>query len=159
MPGLAFACLYQPAEDVAGDYYDISTLPDGSCLICVADVTGHGVPAALSAMMLKAYLEHACEHHNTDPGEILRFLNYRLAVVAQTDNFATMCIVVIDASRRCLRYASAGHETGLLLRGDGQVRELKSTGLVLGILEDTNWTTRSLEIVPGDRLLLQQRTE
>ncbi len=153
VPGLAFAHLYQPAEDVAGDYYDIMPLPGGDCLVCIADVTGHGVPAALSAMMIKAYLQHACEHHS-DPGQILDFLNYRLAVMSQTDNFATMCIVVVDANRQSLRYASAGHESGLLLTSSGHVTELKSTGLVLGVMEHADWTTETLQVVPGDRVLL-----
>jgi serine phosphatase RsbU (regulator of sigma subunit) len=153
VPGLKFAHLYRPAEDVAGDYYDMIPLPGGACLACIADVAGHGVPAALSATMLKAYLQDASEHH-TDPGEILRFLNYRLAVISQTDNFATMCIAVVDADHKTLRYASAGHEKGLLLKANGHVSELPSTGLVLGIIEDADWTTETLAIRPGDRLLL-----
>ena len=152
-PGLTFAHLYQPAEDVAGDYCDMLLLPDGACLVCIADVVGHGVPAALSAAMLKAYLQDAAEHH-TDPGEILRFLNYRLAVISQTDNFATMCIAVVDSDRETLHYASAGHEYGLLLKANGHVSELPSTGLVLGIIKDTDWTTETLHVGPGDRLLL-----
>ncbi|MHC4398946.1 MAG: PP2C family protein-serine/threonine phosphatase [Planctomycetota bacterium] len=150
---LRFAHLYQPAEDVAGDYYDMIPLRNGACLACIADVTGHGVPAALSAAMLKAYLQDASEHHS-DPGEILRFLNYRLAVISQTDNFVTMCVVVVDSDRKTLRYASAGHESGLLLTADGRVTELPSTGLVLGIIEEADWTTETLAVSPGDRLLL-----
>ena len=153
VPGLKFAHLYRPAEDVAGDYYDMIPLPGGACLACIADVTGHGVPAALSAAMLKAYLQDASERY-TDPGEILRSLNYRLAVISQTDNFATMCIVVIDSDRETLRYASAGHEKGFLLKANGHLFELPSTGLVLGIIEDTDWTTETLDVGPGDRLLL-----
>jgi len=153
VPGLEFAHLYRPAEDVAGDYYDMIPLPGGACLACIADVSGHGVPAALSAAMLKAYLQNASEHH-TDPAEILRFLNYRLAVISQTDSFTTMCIAVVDSDRETLRYASAGHEKGLLLKANGHLSELPSTGLILGIIEDTDWTIETLDVGPGDRLLL-----
>lgn len=153
VPGLRFAHSYRPAEDVAGDYFDMIPLPDGACLACVADVAGHGIPAALSAMMIKAYLQDASEHHG-NPAEILRFLNHRLAVLSQTDNFATMCIAVIDSDRQTLRYASAGHEAGILLNRDGHVAELPSTGLVLGIIADARWTTETLNVHPGDRLLL-----
>jgi sigma-B regulation protein RsbU (phosphoserine phosphatase) len=104
-------------------------------------------------MMLKAYLLDASEHQS-DPSEILKFLNYRLAVISHTDNFATMCIAEIDRDRKTLRYASAGHETGLLVRTGGQVTELPSTGLVLGIIEDADWTTETLPIGAGDRLFL-----
>lgn len=93
------------------------------------------------------------EHH-ADPGEILRALNYRLAVVSPTENFATMCVAMVDSDRRTMRYASAGHEIGLILKADGQLFELPSTGLVLGITDETNWTTKTRDIGPGDRLLL-----
>ncbi len=153
VPGLRLAHFYRPAEDVAGDYYDIISLPSGACLVAVADVTGHGVPAALSATMLKAYLQDASEHHD-DPSDILRYLNHRLTGVAQTENFATMFVAVVDSDRNTLRYASAGHDPGLLLRTDGGVTELSSTGLVLGILDDADWSTEALTVGLGDRLLL-----
>jgi sigma-B regulation protein RsbU (phosphoserine phosphatase) len=54
--GLRVAHLFKPAEDIGGDYYDILPLKDGAWLICVADVTGHGIPAAMSAAMLKTLL-------------------------------------------------------------------------------------------------------
>ena len=70
IPGLAIANLYQPATEVAGDYYDVVAVSDGSWLLCIADVSGHGVPAAMSAAMLKTLLLHAAEHCVT-PGQIL----------------------------------------------------------------------------------------
>jgi len=143
VPGLRLAHFYRPAEDVAGD----------DCLVAVADVTGHGVPAALSATMLKAYLQDASEHYD-DPGDILRSLNRRLTGIAQTENFATMFVALVDSQRCTLRYASAGHDPGLLLRADGSVTELPSTGLVLGVLDDADWTTEFLGVATGDRLLL-----
>jgi len=151
--GLRLAHFYRPAEDVAGDYYDILPLTNNACLICVADVTGHGVPAALSATMLKAYLQDAAERH-CDPGDVLRFLNHRLAGVSQTDNFATMFVAVVDPDRRTVRYASAGHDPGLVWRSDGRVCELPSTGLVLGILKEADWSVETLNVGPGDRLVL-----
>ena len=150
---LRFARLYRPAEDVAGDYYDIVTLRDGTWLACIADVTGHGVAAALSATMLKAFLQEAIEHH-CDPSAILRSINQRLTVACRTENFASMCVVRCDPRSQSLQYASAGHESGLLLRGDGRLTELPSTGLLLGIMAHTDWQTQTVAIRPGDRLLL-----
>lgn len=153
VPGLTFARLYQPAEDVAGDYYDIIRLQDGSWLVAIADVTGHGVPAALSAMMLKAFLLHASDHHS-DPREILEFINHRLAVVCPTENFVTMFVARCDPKTGTLQYASAGHETGLLIPSKGGLIELPSTGLVLGVMENAEWDSKTLAVEPGDRLLL-----
>ncbi len=152
-PGLQFATLYRPADDVAGDYYDILPLRDGTWLVCIADVTGHGVSAALSATMLKAFLQEAIEHH-CEPSAILRSVNHRLSVACRTENFASMCVVRCDVGANRLQYASAGHETGLLLSPDGRLTELPSTGLLLGIVADVDWQTHAVPIRAGDRLLL-----
>ncbi len=151
--GLRFAHLYRPADDVAGDYYDILPLRDGSWLACIADVTGHGVAAALSATMLKAFLQEATEQL-CEPREILRFVNHRLAVLCRTENFASMAVVRCDLASHTLQYASAGHESGLLLAADGQLTELPSTGILLGILDEPDWGTQTLAFGPADRLLL-----
>lgn len=151
--GLRLVHFLEPAEDVAGDYYDIISMPDGACLLCITDVTGHGVPAALSAAMLKAYLQDATDHH-TDPGEILRFLNHRLAGVSRTDNFATMFIAMVSSDRKRLSYASAGHGPGLLFRGSGNLDELPSTGLILGVRQEADWKVETRALGPGDRLVL-----
>jgi serine phosphatase RsbU (regulator of sigma subunit) len=153
LPGLAFSYIYKPAEEVAGDYYDIVRLRDGTLLVCIADVTGHGVPAALTATMLKAFLMDASEYHS-DPAEILEFINHRLAVVCHTESFVTMFVARWNPDAKTLQYASAGHETGLLLTSKGGLIELPSTGLVLGIVEDAAWETATRGFDQGDQLLL-----
>jgi serine phosphatase RsbU (regulator of sigma subunit) len=151
--GLKLSSLFLPAEEVAGDYFDIITLQDGTHVVCVADVTGHGVPAALSAMMLKVLLVEACER-NSDPSDILEFINRRLTGVCRTDGFVTMFVARFDTQAMTLHYASAGHESGLLLPAEGELTELTSTGMILGVMEDESWTTRTMAVHPGDRLLL-----
>ncbi|MHB1033422.1 MAG: PP2C family protein-serine/threonine phosphatase [Pirellulales bacterium] len=154
IPGLAIAHLYQPAVEIAGDYYDIVALPDGSWLLCIADVTGHGVPAAMTAAMLKALLMHAAEHHAA-PAKILRFINDRFAAVSLDGDFATMMLArwVPEAGR--LEYASAGHGNAWCLSSDGgTMRELPSTGLPLGVQSDADWEMETLPVARGERLLL-----
>ncbi len=153
VPGFHVAHWYRPAEEVAGDFYDVFSLPGGVGVICVADVSGHGVPAALSATMLKALLSHASDRHD-DPGEVLGFINERLTVAYPTDNFASMFLAFFDRRAMSLRYASAGHEIGLLLSPHGPLRRLPATGLMLGVLEDAAWETETIEIGEGDRLLV-----
>ncbi|HID24789.1 MAG TPA: HAMP domain-containing protein, partial [Planctomycetaceae bacterium] len=152
VPGLALACLFQPAEIVAGDYYDIVPLPDGCWLLGVADVTGHGVPAAMVATMLKTFVTHAVEHH-TDPGEILAFVNARFTAVALPEHFASMLLARWNPATAALDYASAGHEPPLLLSGD-QVSELRATGLLLGAVAEARYSAQHVKVVTGDRLLL-----
>jgi sigma-B regulation protein RsbU (phosphoserine phosphatase) len=153
VPGLTVAHLYQPAEEVAGDYYDVVRLPDGTPLLCIADVAGHGVPAAMSAMMLKAFLLHAIEQ-TTDPSQILSFVNHRLVTVCQMESLASMLVARYDPEATALEYASAGHETGLFFPARGPVRELPSTALMLGVVEDFRCDSETLQVTAGDRLLL-----
>lgn len=152
VPGMTLAALYRPATDVAGDYYDIIPLADGSWIICVADVCGHGVPAAMSAAMLKALLLNAVEHHAV-PGELLEFINSRFVVLSPPGLFASMLVVRWEPQRGTLQYASAGHEPGLLLRTDGTIAELGATGFLLGITPDASWSTEEFLPRSGDRLL------
>ncbi|MEE9211389.1 MAG: SpoIIE family protein phosphatase [Phycisphaeraceae bacterium] len=153
VPGLRIAHVYQPATEVAGDYYDFVPLADSSWLIGIADVTGHGVPAAMGAAILKTLLLSAAESSSC-PAEILRQINARYCSVTLVEDFASMLLLRWVPSPASLEYASAGHETGYLLRHDGALQELASTGLLLGIERDADWETRTLSVSSGDRLLL-----
>jgi len=154
LPGLTVAHLYQPAAEVAGDYYDVVAAPDGSWLLCVADVCGHGVPAAMSAAMLKTLLMHAADR-DAAPAKILRFINMRFARVSLDGDFATMILARWVPEAAKLEYASAGHGNSWFLRGGGGApRELPSTGLPLGVEGDATWKTGSIRVASGDRLLL-----
>ncbi len=149
---MTLSSLFLPAEDVAGDYFDLISISDDISVICIADVTGHGVPAAMNAMMLKVLVAEACDR-DSDPTRILEFVNRRLTGVCRTDGFVTMFVARLDTRHMVLQYASAGHEHGLLLRG-GELLELRATGMVLGVLEDQAWCTEVVSVRAGDRLLL-----
>jgi serine phosphatase RsbU (regulator of sigma subunit) len=151
--GLEVATFYTPAEEVAGDYYDIVRLDDGSWVICVADVTGHGVPAAMSAMMLKTFLLHATEHE-VESAKILAFVNHRMSTICRSENLASMFVARYDPAGMTLDYASAGHEIGLLVGEDGTVRKLAATGFFLAVAEDATWDSQRLSVQEHDRLYL-----
>ena len=153
VPGLTLACLFRPAEDIAGDYYDFVPLPDGTWLICLADVTGHGVPAAMGAAMLKTLLQHAAEHH-ADPERILKSINARFKAALPSGYFASVFLARWHPASLLLEYASAGHEPGLLLSLTERPHELRATGLPVGIQPEATWETRRLPVRPGNRLLL-----
>lgn len=154
VPGLNISHLYQPATEVAGDYYDILPLSDRTWLLCIADVSGHGVPAALNAAMLKTLLLHATEYHAA-PDRILHFVNERFCAVALEEVFASMLITRWIPETLTLQYASAGHEIAWLYSAkSGSLRELTATGLPLGVCTTSTCQTESIAIAPGDRLLL-----
>lgn len=151
--GFELSSVFQPADEVGGDYYDVIEMPDDKVLLCVADVSGHGVAAAMLTILLRALLRTAAELHEA-PHLILDFVNKRFVESTLPGDFATVILVQLDFRSRRLRYAGAGHEPGLLLSRNGQRRELESTGLILGIEDDAEYDTQSLEFEAGDRLLL-----
>jgi len=154
VPGLHIAHLYQPATEVAGDYYDILPLPDRTWLLCMADVAGHGVPAAMNAAMLKTLLLHASEYHHA-PDQILRFVNDRFSAIALEEVFASMLLARWSPETSTLEYASAGHEIAWLYSAkSGSLRELTATGLPLGVCPTSTCQAEAIAIAPEDRLLL-----
>jgi serine phosphatase RsbU (regulator of sigma subunit)/predicted metal-binding protein len=152
VPGLAVARLFAPADAVAGDYYDLIRLADDTWLICVADISGHGVPAAMGSAMLKTLLLSAVEHQS-ELGQILQYINRRLAIFLPS-GFASMFLGRWNSRTFRMEYASAGHEPGLQVSQNGTSRELHATGLLLGIDDNAVWETANIELPPGERLLL-----
>lgn len=151
--GLDLAALHRAAEEVAGDYYDVVPLPGGACLLVVADVVGHGVPAAMSAAMLKILLLQAAQRH-AQPGEMLRAVNRGFMAVSLPDDFATLFVAHWEPADRRLAYASAGHEPGLLAAAGEPLVRLGPTGPLLGILEEAAWETQVVPVARDDALLV-----
>jgi len=145
--------VHLPAEDVGGDFFDVHVTDAHRTVVYMGDVTGHGVPAAMGAAMLKTL----CEHNGadlSDPAATLRQINRRFHDVTLEGDFATMFMGAVDRTERRLTYASAGHEVGYLLRGDGRLDELNATGLPLGVDPDADYELVHLPIDAGDRLVL-----
>lgn len=156
VPGFAVNTLFDPAEEVAGDFYDVLSLSDGTTLFCMGDVTDHGVPAAMSAGMLKTSLQYALQNARK-PHDLLGMMNATFARTALPEDFATLILARWDREAGQITYASAGHETCYLVRGTGQEVELvdlPSTGLVLGVEEDATWREEPLHASPGDLLVM-----
>ena len=152
VPGLAFATHFQPAEDVAGDIYGVMQMRDKSWVIYIADLVGHGIPAAISAAVLKMVIDSAASAA-TDPGEIMNRVNRILPRYLSDSEFATAAILRWNPEKAELSCASAGHEPILLITQQRLVT-LSATGIPLGIDPSACWTTRHHSLVPGDRLLL-----
>jgi len=151
VPGVNLSHIYEPATDVAGDYFDILDMGPNGWLFCIADVTGHGVPAAMSAAMLKTLLAQAIKV-SSRPSTILEFINDNFVDVTLDEDFATMLLVRVDLNDMCLEFSSAGHESGWLLAPTGEMRELSSTGIMLGVNEGMKWKNTTLTIHAGERL-------
>lgn len=147
-PGVRLAATHRPAEAVAGDYYDVLVTPDGGVVCCVADVVGHGVPAAMVAAILKVLIAAAVEV-DADPGAVVRRVNARFATVAPPECFCSLLVTRWCPKRQTLWHASAGHEPGLLLTGAPDPLLLEATGTLLGVLPDGTWDTGAVAAAPG----------
>lgn len=152
IPGLRLAGVYLPMSAVAGDLYEILTLSDRRPLVLVADVSGHGIPAALIASMVKVAVAAEADRHQR-PGDVLTGINR--ALTGKFDRaYVTACCVVVDPERRTLMYAAAGHPPPLLRRAGGSIVRLDRGGTVLTMLPDVSYDTMEVPFEPGDRLLL-----
>ncbi len=145
------AAKYVPMTMVAGDLYDFLHTDARRAGLLIADVSGHGVPAALIASMVKmaATAQRAQAEH---PAQLLTGMNAALCGNTQ-GQFVTAAYVHLDANTRELRYAAAGHPSMLLLR-DGEVAEIIENGLLLAATENVEYSERSMKMNRGDRLLL-----
>jgi serine phosphatase RsbU (regulator of sigma subunit) len=148
LPGLDIGGASYPADATGGDYFDYVPLQDGSLAIAIGDVSGHGLGPALLMAETRAYLR-AFSLTRTDVREILRLVNQALVRDSPDDRFATLLLARLDLENYLLEYASAGHPTGYILDGSGEVQaKLESTGMPLGILPE-------LELDPAEPIRLE----
>lgn len=152
--GVDLAVRYIPMTAVAGDLYDVVPISPTAVGVLVADVSGHGIPAALVASMVKVAF-HAQAERASDPAAVLSSMNEILCrLVAHT--YVTAVYAVIDTARRSITVASAGHPPALLQRfGAPSQRIDGATGLILGFLPGMQYTNTCIDgLGDGDRLLL-----
>jgi sigma-B regulation protein RsbU (phosphoserine phosphatase) len=157
IPTLALATYYQMSERAGGDYYDIFPLPDGRWGLLIADVSGHGAPAAV-LMAVTHSLAHTYPGNHLPPGQLLGHINRHLSTLytAQSDTFVTAFYGVYDPRDRSLVYSSAGHNPPRLKRcADGTLALLDSArSLPLGVFPNETYGVASHQLVPGDQLVL-----
>ena len=153
VPGLEIAAKYVPASSVAGDFYDF-LIRDGRGLgVLVADVSGHGVPAALSASMVKIAIRSQAERVES-PAEVLSGLNSVLFGNMQ-GQFVTAGYLFLSAAKRELVYAGAGHPPLLVWRAsEKRVESIEENGLFLGAFPECQYANVKAGFLPGDRCLM-----
>ena len=150
-PHFHVAVRYVPMTSVAGDFYDYVVAEDCRAGLLIADVSGHGVPAALIASMVKlaAASQRAMA---SDPSQFLLGMNAALYGNTQSQ-FVTAAYVYLDSHSRELRYSAAGHPPMLLLRDDAVV-EVQENGLMLAAFDFATYSNATQRLEQGDRLLL-----
>jgi len=148
---LHVAAAYRPMTEVAGDFYEFIPV-DHNCIgFLVADVTGHGIPAALIAAMIKVAMQSLVPHAH-DPRRVLRGLNGVLSA-QMGPQLVSAAYLWVDTENRIALYSAAGHPPLLHCRGD-ELNRIESNGLLLGVLPDSEYPVCDMAILPGDRFLL-----
>jgi sigma-B regulation protein RsbU (phosphoserine phosphatase) len=142
---------YLPMNTVAGDFYDFLLTSDHQAGLLIADVSGHGIPAALIASMVKLAAS-TLRADAENPSNLLFGMNSALYGNTQKQ-FVTAGYVYLDALAQELRYSAAAHPPMLLLR-NGDVTEISENGLMLAAFDFATYTTLTLPIEAGDRLIL-----
>jgi sigma-B regulation protein RsbU (phosphoserine phosphatase) len=152
--GFDLAALYRTSARAGGDYYDFFPLPGGRWGLFIADVSGHGTPAAV-LMAITHAIAHAQPGTHTPPGALLTYLNERLAATyTSAGTFVTAFYAILDPEARTLTYARAGHNPPRLAR-DGRVSSLDEVGsLPLGIAAGQRYEEAVARLECGDVLAL-----
>jgi len=146
------AALSVPCYEVGGDYYDFLELPDGDLGLAIGDVSGKGVSAALIMSSVQAALRVAAPIEE-DLARLVQRLNALIYRSARGKKYATFFFGRYTPSTGLLRYVNAGHNPPFVATGQG-LEELTSTGKPIGILPDSNYHERAVEIPPGATLFL-----
>jgi phosphoserine phosphatase RsbU/P len=148
---LRIAVAYRPMTAVAGDFYEFIPLDEKRVGFLVADVTGHGVPAALIASMIKVAMQSVM-NCSDEPSEVLRGLN-RILYGLLRDQFVSAAYLWLDTGNHQALYSAAGHPRLLRWR-EGTLEGIESNGLLFGVVPEADYPVCELSIQPGDRFLL-----
>ncbi len=155
IPNLSIAAFYQTSQWAGGDYYDFFPLPDGKWGILIADVSGHGTPAAV-LMAVTHSLAHGFPGPHDPPSALLSKVNHQLSTLYTADNeaFVTAFYGIFDPSTRRLTYSSAGHNPPRLMRCSASTIESLDGAqrLPLGLVADESYGDSTLVLNPGDQL-------
>lgn len=150
--GLEFGCVYDPALHLGGDFYDFITLPDGDLGVCIADVVGKGMPAALLMASIRSSLR-AYAPTSDDITKIMRQVNRHMCEHTLASEFATLVYGVLSCDGQSFTCCNAGHPSPLLLRR-GKVTELRAGGLAIGIQSGEAYECEVIQLQPEDTIVM-----
>jgi sigma-B regulation protein RsbU (phosphoserine phosphatase) len=138
---------------VGGDYFDILPLDEKTLGICIADVAGKGMPAALLMSNLQAAVR-GLSSLSVAPNLLCSRLNSIVYRNTDSDRFITFFYAQLEGPTRRLTYVNAGHNAPFVVRSDGSHERLREGGTVLGVFASRDYEMGSAQLSPGDRVLL-----
>jgi len=166
IPGVEFAWIYQPCDELAGDGLSIIPLRDGQVGLYILDVSGHGVASALLSVTLSRLLSSPSQHSSilmrdgdrsgsdiVPPMEVAAKLNQLFPFEASTEQMTTMIYGILEVATGTFRYVSAGHPGPVHLPCHADPVILASDGFPIGLANEI-YEERSVDLQPGDRLFI-----
>ncbi|MBN1972240.1 MAG: serine/threonine-protein phosphatase [Sedimentisphaerales bacterium] len=156
---IQWATVFMPAEWVSGDIYDVVRIDENHIGFYIADVVGHGMPAALLTIFLKQALvmrETAGNSYRIfSPAEVVQKLNKKMAAQKLSGyQFATCCYCLLNTQTLELSYARAGHPYPVLIRPGKEPEQLEVRGSLLGIFDQAEYHEHTIQLQPGDKVLI-----
>lgn len=152
MDGWEVDAYYRPAREVGGDFYDFIERPDGTLVVIEGDVTDKGVPAALVMATCRSILRSVAVEE-TSPARMLARTNDALVEDIPPNMFVTCLVAVLDSASGSFRFANAGHNLPYLRTSDG-VRELRATGMPLGLMPGLDYEEASATVGMDETMLI-----
>lgn len=146
--------VYNPIEDIGGDFFDCYKLDENRSAFLIADVTGHGIPAALTMTMSKMLFSIYADKY---PGaaDMMKEINKQLRGTLLDMQYITAFYLIYDKTTRYLTYSNAGHTRPLFFKSSkNQVAALDSFGWFIGISDNTEYEEKKIAVTEGDRLFL-----
>ncbi len=150
---IKFTVHYVPFDIVGGDYYTVDKLDDHRYVFMLADVMGHGIPAALYTMHLHSIWSEN-RHLLVTPAGFIAEVNRKLCSLSEDgDTFATVVCGLVDLERQQVRYANAAGPPLIIRREKGGLESIESPGFPLGLMENMDYNETIIDLRPGDSLL------
>jgi sigma-B regulation protein RsbU (phosphoserine phosphatase) len=152
LTGCEVHAFWQPAQEVGGDYFDAIQCTDSTAALCIADVAGKGLAAALLMSNMQASVR-GLAHSISSPAEMCRQLNRVALENTRSERFTTLFYGILDLDRRSLRYSNAGHVPPFVIRENGTIALLSEGGMVLGVFSDAQYEEAEILLGAGDRIV------
>jgi phosphoserine phosphatase RsbU/P len=153
LDGIDISCDWRAARTIGGDYLAAFSVGNRKAALCVADVSGKGLPAAMMMSNMQAALKSAASD-SLAPSELCSQLNQLMCGNIPPNKFITCFYGLLDTRHRVLQFTNAGHNPPWLLKANGDLSQLEAGGPVLGAFCDSSYRHNQIQLHSGDRLLL-----
>ena len=156
IPGWQISATLKPARETSGDFYDFIPLKDGKLGLLIADVADKGTGAALYMAVCRTLIRTFAAEYDTQPELALKSANQRIITETRADLFASIFYGILDPATQTLTYCNAGHNPPYVVhpQNGSEAQKLTRTGMVIGVMEDSEWEQSTIQLASGDCLVM-----